>query len=295
MRDSVDAAFSHTDYYSNEAYDTMNGSEVYDFLFENEYPPWFCNVGKEAALNCTHSTRPFTDFILRIHTGESLVSVTASWTWQQREKLGQQLLRDLAEDITKQWKARDRWGSVKHLLDQLYPSLELDGYVFRGDVLLAPEEDVLDVKEESGVLQDLYRGLQLPNQDTVFHHLMLSEEHYLAKRWDDSISNSRKFLEGILQEVAADHHLAPHGSAIDAETYSRPVRVRDYLESSGLLESKEKVALSSVYGLLSQTGGHPYMAESEQARLLRHLALTFSQFALLRLKGFKTSNRPSRT
>jgi hypothetical protein len=69
------------------------------------------------------------------------------------------------------------------------------------------------------------------------------------------------------------------------ETYWRPVRVRDYLESSGLLEPKEKQALASSCGLLNETGGHPYMAQSDQGRLLRHLALTFSQFALLRLKG----------
>jgi hypothetical protein len=157
---------------------------------------------------------------------------------------------------------------------------------------LAPEEDVLDVREETGVLQDLYRELQLPNQETVFHHLTLSEDHYLARRWDDSISNSRKFLEGVLQEVAAAHHLAFRGRVIDADTFSRPARVRDYLQSSGLLQSQEKQALSSLYGLLSQTGGHPYMAESEQARLLRHLALTFSQFVLLRLRGFRSGGRP---
>jgi hypothetical protein len=95
------------------------------------------------------------------------------------------------------------------------------------------------------------------------------------------------FFEGVLQEVAASHHLASRGSAVPEETYSRPARVRDYLEPSGLLEPKEKQALSSSYGLLSETGGHPYMAQSDQARLLRHLALTFSQFALLRLKGSK--------
>lgn len=77
------------------------------------------------------------------------------------------------------------------------------------------------------------------------------------------------------------------GTEIPEATFSRPARVREYLESSGLLESKEKEALSSVYALLSETGSHPYMAASDQARLLRHLALTLSQFVLLRLKGSK--------
>jgi hypothetical protein len=277
---------------SGYSYYKMKSPKLYDFLFENNYPAWFCNLARECAESCSSDTRPFIDFVLKIHTGESVYSATQDWTWPHREELGQTLLRDLAEDITKWLKDITHQGSrERDTLTRFHQSLELDGYVFRGDALLVPEEDVFDVKEEGGVLRDLYRELQLPNQDTVFHHLTLSEEHYLAKRWDDSISNSRKFLEGVLQEVAASHYLASQGSAMAEEIYTRPVRVREYLESSGLLESKEKDALASLYGLMSQTGGHPYMAQSEQARLLRHLALTFSQFVLLRLKGFKTSNR----
>ena len=278
------SGYGHSDYY------TMESSQVYDFLYQNDFPAWFCNAARSAAEEGTVTTRPFGDFILKIHTGESLQPATPNWTWAQREKRGQELLKDLAGCFAKLSKSTDYVPSrVRDSLPQLLQNLELDGYIFRGDDLLAPEEDVLDAKEQSGVLQELYKELQLQNRDTVFHHLSLSEEHYLAKKWDDSISNSRKFFEGVLQEVAASHHLARHGSAISQETYSRPFRVRDYLESSGLLEGKEKQALSSSYGLLSETGGHPYMAENDQARLLRHLALTFSQFALLRLKGFKTS------
>lgn len=267
---------------------SLNPAEVYDFFFENEYQAWLCNAARGAADYCRYDTRQFTDFILRIHTGESVASATRSWTWAQRERLGQKLLKDLAEDI-----AKHQQGDVDGAspLGQLVQSLELDGYVFRNNVLLTPEADVLEVEEETGVLQHLYSELHLSNQETVFHHLSLSEEHYIAHKWDDSISNSRKFLEGVLREVAVGHHQAAFGSEISSEVYSKPVRVRDYLESSELLAPKEKTALSSSYGLLSETGGHPYMAEGEQARLLRHLALTFSQFVLLRLQGFIASNR----
>lgn len=289
LADLLDMKSRHQHYHYNNPYYSFVWSEVYDFFFANEYPAWLCNAAKYAASNCIRSTRQFTDFVLKIHTGESLVTATENWSWPQREKLGQQLLRDLAEDTAR---LLEGYKSTLSSLDQFKKSLELDGYVFRGDVLLSPEEEVLDVKEESGVLRELYRELNLPNQDTVFHHLTLSEEHYLATRWDDSISNSRKFLEGVLQEVAASHHLASKGSAIDSAIYSRPARVREYMESNGLLESKEKGALSSLYALLSETGGHPYMAENDQARLLRHLALTFSQFALLRLKGYKADKTP---
>jgi hypothetical protein len=270
-------------------YYSLRPENVYDFFFENEYEAWFCNAARKSADLCTTSTRAFTDFILKIHTGESLAPATQDWTWHQRERLGQELLKNLARDIARLLKKSHDASGIR---GQMLQSLELDGYMFQEDVLLAPEEDVLDVKEESGLLQGLYKELQLPNQDTVFHHLTLSEEHYLAKRWDDSISNSRKFLEGVLQEVVASHYLVLQGSAISPEVYSRPARARDYLETSGLLATKEKSALSSLYGLLSETGSHPYMAENEQARLLRHLALTLSQFVLLRLRGFRVSSRP---
>jgi hypothetical protein len=269
----------------NRGYYTIDTSAVYDFLFENEYPAWFCNAARQAYGSV--STRPFTDFVLKIHTGESVYAATSSWTWPQREKLGQELIKELAEDIIRRWEAgRDisALGAVAETLSKCQKSLQLDGYVLRGETLLVPEAEVLEVPEETGVLRGLYDELGLLNRETAFHHLALSEEHYLAGRWDDSISNSRKFLEGVLQEVAASHHAAG-GNQLPEATYTRPARVRDYLESGGLLESKEKEALSSVYGLLSQTGGHPYMARSDQARLLRHLALTLSQFVMLRLKG----------
>ena len=95
-------------------------------------------------------------------------------------------------------------------------------------------------------------------------------------------------LETILQEVATAHSVHVKGSTLPAGTYTRPVTGRDYLEQEGLVERKEKATIAQVYGLLSETGGHPYMARNDQARLLRHLALAFSQFVMLRLQGSLT-------
>jgi hypothetical protein len=260
---------------------------AYDFLFDNDYPAWFCNAADTSAKFSTSHTRTFQEFFMKIHTGESLVTATLNWSWDQREKLGQQLLENLIEDLLRHWdnqySAYDRKDRRKEA-DELQRSVVLDGYELRGGKLIRSERDILDVKEESGVLQTLYSELQLQNNATAMHHLALSEEHYLATRWDDSISNSRKFLELVLQEVARSHNASTTGE-LDDDALSRPVRVRDYLEKVGLLERKEKDAIASVYGLLSETGSHPYMAQSEQARLLRQLALTLSQFVLLRLRG----------
>ena len=98
------------------------------------------------------------------------------------------------------------------------------------------------------------------------------------------ISNSRKVLEAVLQQIAAVHS-EKRGAPLKAEVLERAARVRDYLEEAKILGKKEKDAIASIYGLLSETGGHPHIAHRDQARLMRHLALTFSQFVLLRFQG----------
>lgn len=227
---------------------------------------------------------------MQVHTGESLAAATAKWTWEQREALGQRYLTDVAEDLLQHWRnGPDRFQrEIEERLGAFKRALELDGYKWDGKRLIPNEADVLDTAEEGGVIRALYHELGLADEDTSFHHLRLTEDHYMAGRWDDSIANSRKFLESILAQVAK-RHAGGDGAAVDADLLNRPAKVRDYLEREGLLEGKEKQAVASVYGLLSETGGHPYVAQHEQARLMRHLALTFAQFVMLRLRASRSA------
>jgi hypothetical protein len=273
-------------YPSSYTYYTVDTQNLYDFLYDQEYASWFCNQAR--AIQSYSDTRPLKDFIMQLHTGETQCNATQNWTWEQRQRLGQKYLAELAEDILNHW--HSELGSyyksnTTEELKTLQGSLELDGYIYQNSRLLASEEDVLDVQEEVGILEALYVSLGLGNKETAFHHLRLSEEHYLAQRWDDAISNSRKFLECVLQEVAATYSVRSKQIQLAEEVYTRPVLLRDYLEHEGLIDTKEKEAVAKVYGLLSHTGSHPYMAQNDQARLLRHLGLTFSQFVMLRLQG----------
>lgn len=280
--------------YGSTQYHTVNTDALYDFLYAHDFSPWFCNQAKKTGNSSTKYTtgiRKLKEFVMRLHTGETQADATHGWTWDQRKALGQDYLHNLAEDILNEWFNKWKEGAeysrpkIGSYIEELLGSLELDRYVYRDSRLLSPESDVLDVEEETGVLQSLHAALKLANGEIAFHHLRLSEDHYLAKRWDDSISNSRKFLECALQEVAAAHSLQCKGTQLPKGTYTSPFRVRDYLEDEGLLETKEKKAIAAIYGLLSETGGHPYMAQNDQARLLRHLALTVSQFVMLRFQG----------
>ena len=255
---------------------------LYDFLFERDYPAWFCNLASTqggSGPDFSTATRHLKEFVLKMHTGEAYASSTPQWSWDQRMSIGQEHLVKLAQDILASAPPDDTFAS------QLKSRLELDGYTLAEDRLVPPEAEVLDVQEQVGVLQSLYRDLALDGEQTTFHHLSLSEEHYTAGRWDDSISNSRKFLEAVLRASASSHATHTSGETLPPDEAERPAKVREYLEQAGLLDRNEREAVGSIYGLLSATGGHPYMAQNDQARLLRHLALTVSQFVMLRLRG----------
>jgi hypothetical protein len=292
----ADAYYQKFTYYSAGSHYSSEGiykDSLYDFLYVNNFDGWLLNAIK--ALSSTYR-RGLQDFLMRLHTGESVVKATPDWDWKQREALGQRLLRELAQAIMTARETEPEFGryreTEKKAVDEMRRLLELEGYVYKNGVLLVPEESLLDEQEEQGLLESLFDELALKDRSTLKHHLDLSSEHYREGRWDDSIANSRKVLELVLREVARRHSEAV-GAEVGADELDKPVRVRDHLQDVGLLEEKEKDAVAKIYGLLSDTGGHPYIAEKDQARLLRHYALTTCQFVLLRLKGALGRDRAS--
>jgi hypothetical protein len=263
----------------------LNAQRLYDFLFDNGYDAWFCNSASRSG-----TLENLKIFIMKLHTGESLwVPNTQNWSWENSQKLGQTYLHKLAEDILVFWTTEGRTyrpdDQGQNRLQTLWSSLQLDGYAYSGQLLLAPETDVLETKEEKGVLHALYSELGLASKKTAFHHLDLAEEHFLNSKWDDCISNSRKFLECVVQEVASTHSLLIRKAQLPESIRTRPVKVREYLKDENLLTKKEVDALAANYGLLSETGSHPHMAQNDQARLLRQISLIVSQFVMIRLKG----------
>jgi hypothetical protein len=268
-------------YNSSQKRHVVDSEAFYDFLFERNYEAWYCNIVKKFV----NLPRVVKESIMRLHTGETAVNATPNWSWEQRQKLGQEYLFNLAQDVLVYYSENRPSVDENEKLNQLIRSLELDGYIFQDKRLLIPERDVLEIREEMGVIESLYNEVGLPNKEITFHHLKLADEHYIQEKWDDSISNSRKFFESILREIVSQHYRKMNQKNVPNLIYESPVKVRDYLETEGLLENKEKETIAKIYGLLSNTGSHPYMAKKDQARLLRQLTLTVSQFALLRYQG----------
>src|SRR5688572_25526904 len=76
--------------------DGVYRDKLYEFLFNCDFPAWFCNQAKWIT-----NPKEVKEFFMKLHTGETQARVTANWSWSQREKLGQQYLRESAEALLK--------------------------------------------------------------------------------------------------------------------------------------------------------------------------------------------------
>jgi hypothetical protein len=271
---------------------TVFRESLYDFLFENNFQAWFCNSVKRL-----NYPRELKEWAMRLHTGETFVDSTPNWDWKARAKIGQDYLKEMSKaylnwfhtEGVNSWRGKD----YESYANEVQRSLELDGYVYKNSEIMSSESDVLNVEEETEVLHSLYTSMGLARRDEAFQFLELSETHYVANRWEDCIANARKFFELTMQECADKHSIHITSAPLSMKTKERPVEIRDYLESVDLLEKKEREFVDKCYGFLSHTGSHPYMAKHDQARLLRQIALTVSQFVMLRTDGAtKAHNKP---
>ncbi|HEX9986968.1 MAG TPA: hypothetical protein VGE45_00610 [Chloroflexia bacterium] len=272
---------------------TISNSQLYDFTFDHDLPAWLCNGLKAAG-----DVQSVKEYIMRLHTGETTSAEVEGQASELRRREGHELLIRLAEAMLNDWAKINRpenanasISAVQEKVKELGISLELDGYLFRNGRLLIPESEVLNTEEAAGLLETLYTSLGLAKRDVALNHLSLSEQHYQEGRWSDCIANSRNFLEASLREIAMAYSKRIKSQALTDDIYKTPFKVRQYLKDEGLLDADEKDSLAKIYGLLSGKGSHPYMAQKDQARLLRQLALVLSQFIMVRFDGLLTSKQ----
>jgi hypothetical protein len=289
----------------------LKDDEAYNFLYEQEHETWFLQVMARHITGQT--TQTLTKAIMGIHTGETIVPAATDWTFEARQKHGQILLKKLAEDMLRLYEVTPRreidyskietdkdldfWQKIiaferpaESTLVQLKTSLELDGYLLLSSRLYPTEGAVIDTLDERTALETLVDSIPINEQVVIKHHIQESEKAYGESRWGHSISDARNFLEAILREIASAHHVKTKGIQIADSIYKWPVKVREYLLTESLIDKSEQEALSKIYGLLSNTGSHPNIPEKDQARLMRHLSLTFSQYMLLQWQGYLKNN-----
>ena len=66
-----------------------NSALLYDFLYVSEFDGWLLNSVKAIP---SHASRRLLEFVMKFHTGESLVVATPEWSWEARKALGQRFL-----------------------------------------------------------------------------------------------------------------------------------------------------------------------------------------------------------
>ena len=269
----VQSAFSSTRQaaYSSrlETIFEVDDGALTDFLFEAEIDDGIAN-----GLTLARGPRALQEFIMVASVNE--ISGAPG---------GTPFTLKLAEAVLRAGE-HDQVRFVPIELGLLQGFLELDGYVFRDRRLLPQDKgNVIDVEQAQDLITQLYVELKF-SADVMKHHLKNSEELFLAGKWDLSIGECRKVLEETLTQVALAFATKVGPPLTDADR-RRPAWQREYLEKQGVLEKEERRAYDGAYGLLSHTGGHPYIAEPDQARLLRQVALTYTQFVLLQWQGHK--------
>jgi hypothetical protein len=259
-------------------------NKLYDFLYENEFDIWFLDKIKK--IN-PYTIQDLKELILHIQTGQTLLAYDVFLDENETFKLGQQLLQKLAESLILECENNPDFNNAKGILavEQMKLDLELDGYVFRNSRLFSPDSTILDESEEEEILVNLINSVQLEDIKTIKYHLDLSAENYRESNWSDSISNSRKVLEAILSQIANRFAQVSGIKPLSLKDQKWAGKVREYLKKYDFFEEQEKEAIGKIYGFLSETGSHPYIANRDQARLMRHLFLTICQFELLRLEG----------
>jgi hypothetical protein len=284
--------------FSDALENSLYGGDRFDeegfkaFLYENDYEPWFLRLEEDYFQNEVEPD----DLILGLHTGDTFRGHAE--TEEAALRLGQEYLLRLTKDImpfvvkmaeeeVRSFNSEAKRG--KEAAASFLAQLELDGYAYRNGKLYPIESAAVDAQAEQSYLESLVDSLTLSDSETIKHHIQLAEEHYINGRHSDSIGNSRHFLEAILSQVL-EKVVAKLGRSLNPVVYKNATDVRTHLEREGLISADERDTLKQVYGLLSNTGGHAYIAQKDQARLMWNLALTFSQYVLLRYEGFLQAN-----
>jgi len=277
--------------------------KLYEFLYIRDYTPEFLKVSREAI----RALVPLSDFIKEIHTGESLNTMTITMDTGQKAALSQSLLNKLSADIIKEFETLERpeelstGGTTDAMtitiinqtnaamarpfdtVDLLKKQLEVDGYIYSDGAIYPIESSVIVEADERAFLEVLVDKLPLEDKVTILYHLKNSETQYLEEKWFDSVSNARGFWEAILKQIASEIN---RQEGLGTDPPNKAVEVRDYLEKKTFISRATKEAIWKVYGFMSEEGAHPNIAERDEARLLRTLALTFSQHALLTFEKY---------
>lgn len=153
------------------------------------------------------------------------------------------------------------------LWTRLDRALIADGFVVQGGKLAEADRGQAETQDALEILIQRHTEFQ---RDVLLHHLAESEKLYVSGHSDASIGQCRNLCEQLLADIAGN---VAKGRG-DSPDLSRPVGVRNYLQSVSFLDQTERTKLvDGVYGYLSDAGSHPGISDQTSARVGRLIIL----------------------
>ncbi len=265
----------------------LDNSGLRDFLYGNEWQPWVLDEVGEMARRVD-----LRQWLLGLHTGESLERFPERLLPDGRLEVGRMLLRQLARDVLIS-SSEGRLptsgdavgGEIASSIARLQAMLELDGFSWDGFTLTYSEADDFNAEPEAGEFESLLREVQLPRSEVLERHLARSEGYYVEGEWAESAAHSRRLLEFCLREAASKQHLAKEGTPLDPRVYGRPEAIRDRLTAVGILSEREAAAMAATLEMLRWEGAPGLTNPREHAQLARRIALPLAGLVLRRLRN----------
>jgi hypothetical protein len=197
------------------------------------------------------------------------------------------LLRDVFRDLMQNENTSILKGIAEAVLidmdssqrEFLEKALQADGLIIEEGKLLAGP---VTTAEERTALEIMIQRNSCLSQETLLHHLKDSHDLYTLEKWDASIGQARNFIEQLLHDIA--EYAA--GQRTDDPDLSKPVKVREYLESVGFFENVErKKLIDGVYGYFSDEGSHPGISDQRVAWVCRIICLVIGQYLIEKLEN----------
>lgn len=166
---------------------------------------------------------------------------------------------------------------------ELEAALMRDGFVAT-DTEIVPDET--RAREHKTALEQLVgKHAGRLTSATLLHHLKQAEELFRLEKWDASIGQARNFVEQLFSDIAAAISAARH----ETPDLSAPVKVRNYLQTSGFFdEAERKKLVDGVYGYFSEEGSHPGIGEQSTARVCLSVLWTFGFYVLEKFDQWPT-------
>ena len=193
----------------------------------------------------------------------------------QFTEMGQKDIKMLAVGILYNKLQPESLGTLENLL-------RIDGYIYEKERLY---EINTDVDDKANIIKSKFKKFGFDKEEEFNTFYANMNEHFENSKWEDSIHNSRKLYELVLEECAKYYSKNIAKDGVDFSK-AKAVNIRIYLEENNFFSENETNIIHYYYKYLSNIGSHPKLALEEQADFSRVMSINTILYAMNRLENF---------